>query len=176
MKDCCSKTRPRFHWKYLWDLILSTQTSTSWTWPIMTTNPNVQNVKCDKIITRTNGIFWSQHHHHHHYRRHRCHWHDHRRHYEDEKFKSPDNITDAKGNDNQNENWCDFLIALLPWRLLLIQKAWLLKKEKSNIQNIKEGILFKQASSYCVYNESGWTYKVFQKSKIQVIKGALTIY
>ena len=90
--------------------------------------------------------------------------------------KSPDNITDAKGNDNQNENWCDFLIALLPWRLLLIQKAWLLKKEKSNIQNIKEGILFKLACSYCVYNGSGWTDNVFQKSKIQVIKGALTIY
>ena len=90
--------------------------------------------------------------------------------------KSPDNITDAKGNDNQYENWCDFLIALLPWRLLLIQKAWLLKKEKSNIQNIKEGILFKLACSYCVYNESGWTDDVFQKFKIQVIKGALTIY
>ena len=90
--------------------------------------------------------------------------------------KSPDNITDAKGNDNQYENWCDFLIALLPWRLLLIQKAWLLKKEKSDIQNIKEGILFKLACSYCVYNESGWTDNVFQKSKIQVIKGALTIY
>ena len=90
--------------------------------------------------------------------------------------KSPDNITDAKGNDNQYENWCDFLIALLPWRLLLIQKAWLLKKEKSNIQNIKEGILFKLACSYCVYNESGWTDNVFQKSNIQVIKGALTIF
>ena len=90
--------------------------------------------------------------------------------------KSPDNITDAKGNDNQYENWCDFLIALLPWRLLLIQKAWLLKKEKSNIQNIKEGILFKLACSYCVYNESGWTDNVFKKFKIQVIKGAFAIY
>ena len=89
--------------------------------------------------------------------------------------KSPDNITDAKGNDNQYENWCDFLIALLPWRLLLIQKAWLLEK-KSNIWNIKEVILFKLACSYCVYNESGWTDNVFQKSNIQVIKGALTIY
>ena len=46
----CSKTRLRFHGKYSWHLISSTQTSTSWTLPIMTPNPNVPipNSKCDK--------------------------------------------------------------------------------------------------------------------------------
>ena len=80
--------------------------------------------------------------------------------------RSPDNIADAKCNNNQNKDWCDFLIALLPWSLPLIQQTRFLKKKNQTFKKFKLALLLTWQASSVYLNESGWSGNVFKNKRI----------